>query len=96
MCAAVLNSNFIRLTSHRVGKLGTDTKKGQDLWSNAKYLVGWLVGWLVGFYEVVGLCDRLVCVLVGFVDLFVDCHSLCVVRLSSRVWLCLFCFAMVS
>ena len=49
MCAAVLNSNCIRLTSHRVGKLGTDTKKGQDLHSNVKYLVGLfvVVRWLV-------------------------------------------------
>ena len=46
-CAAVLNSNCIRLTSRRAGKLGTDTKKGEDLASNVKYLVGWLVGWLV-------------------------------------------------
>ena len=24
---------------HRVAKLGTDRKKGEDLWSNVKYLV---------------------------------------------------------
>ena len=44
MCAAVLNSNCVRLTSRRAGKLGTATKKGEDLWRNVKYLVCCLLG----------------------------------------------------
>jgi hypothetical protein len=89
MCAAVSNINCIRLTSHRAGKLGTDTKEGQDLWSNVKYLVGWLVGWLVfwlDFCEVVSLCDRLVCVFFGwFCGFILSIVTLCVLYVCSVV-----------
>ena len=44
MCAAAVNSNCIRLTSLRAGKLGTAKKKGEALWRNVKYLVCWLLG----------------------------------------------------
>jgi len=61
------------------------------------WLVGWLVGWL-DFCEVVSLCDRLVCVVFGWFRGFIlSIVTLCfIVRLFSRVWLSLFCFAMVS
>ena len=64
------NINCIRLTSHRAGKLGTDTKEGQDLSSNVKYLVGWLVGWLVFVRWLVCVIDWFAFFLVGFVVLF--------------------------
>ena len=63
-------------------------------------ILGWLVGWLVGWIFVrwlVCVIDWFAFFFVGFVVLFCRLSlSVCIVRLFSRVWLSLFCFAIVS